>query len=50
MPVEIVRDHWKNQSDRERQPRASKGEAQKPPSQDAGNYQQNDDERALVNS
>lgn len=49
-PAEIVRDHWKNQSDRERQQRANEGEAQKPPSQDAGNYQQNDDERAPVNS
>lgn len=49
-PAEIVRDHWKNQSDRERQQRANEGEAQKPPSQGAGNYQQNDDERAPMNS
>lgn len=49
-PAEIVRDHWKNQSDREGQQRANEGEAQKPPSQDAGNYQQSDDERAPANS
>ncbi|KAE8539030.1 hypothetical protein D1P53_005400 [Cryptococcus gattii VGV] len=49
-PAEIVRDHWKNQSDRERQQRANEGEAQEPPSQDAGNNQQSDDERAPANS
>lgn len=49
-PAEIVRDHWRNQSDRERQQRANEGEAHKPPSQDAGNYQQSDDERAPANS
>lgn len=49
-PAEIVRGHWKNQSDRERQQRANEGEAQKPPSQEAGNYQQSDDERAPANS
>lgn len=49
-PAEVTRDHWKNQSDRERQQRASEDQAQKPSTQVAGSDQQSDDEPAPADS
>lgn len=49
-PAEVARDHWKNQSDRERQQRANEDQAQKPSTQVAGSDQQSDDEPAPADS
>lgn len=49
-PAEVARDHWKNQSDRERQQRANEDQAQKPSTHEAGSDQQSDDEPAAADS